>query len=387
MQFLLTDDQLKLQETVHAFAQAKVAPVAEQLDKDAKFPTALFQELAGEMGVTAIPFDAKWGGMGLGTFETVLALEQVARADQSLAVSTMVSIATGLTLQRFGSEEQKEKFLPDIVSGKKICSIAGTEPQAGSDTAAFKTRARLDGNAWKLNGEKAYITNPGTDISSFALVLTVTSPSDAPKKSFTLFLVPTGTPGYSVGKTYDKMGWRSSDTRPLYFDDCELSPDHIVGDVDKGRLLLHKGYQQARVFLATCSLGLAQGCLDHAVNYAKDRKAFGGTLGSLQLVQKMVADIAVKVETARLVTYKAAWLTDQGLASVKDLAVAKYYATEIATECANLAVQVHGGWGFMDDCPVSRYLRDNRICTIGDGSSQIQAMLIARDLGLDVSFT
>lgn len=386
MQFLLTEDQRKLQDTVHAFAQAKIAPVAEQLDKEAKFPTALFHELS-ELGITSIPFEEKWGGMGLGTFETALALEQVARADQSLAVGTMVSMATGLTLARFGSEEQKEKYLPDIVSGKKICSIAGTEPQAGSDTAGFTTRARLEGNTWKMSGEKAFITNPGTDISSFALVLAVTSPVEAPKKSFTLFLVPVGTKGFTVGKSYDKMGWRSSDTHPLHFDDCELSPDHIVGELDKGRLLLHKGYQQARVFLATCSLGLAQGCLDHAVTYAKERKAFGGTLGSLQMIQKMVADIAVKVETARLVVYKAAWLTDQGLASVKDFAVAKYYATEIATECANLAVQVHGGWGFMDDCPVSRYLRDNRICTIGDGSSQIQTMLIARDLGLDVSFT
>ncbi len=386
MDFLLSDDQKQLQDTMHQFAQAKIAPVAEQLDKDAKFPTALFQEMA-ELGITSIPFEEKWGGMGLGTFETALALEQVARADQSLAVGTMVSIATGLTLARFGTEEQKEKYLPDIVAGKKICSIAGTEPQAGSDTSAFKTRAKLDGNVWKLNGEKAFITNPGTDISSFALVLAVTSPSDVPKKSFTLFLVPVGAKGYTVGKAYSKMGWKSSDTHPLHFDDCELTPDHIVGEVDKGRLLLHKGYQQARVFLATCSLGLAQGCLDHAVNYAKERKAFGGTLGSLQLVQQMVADIAVKVETARLVTYKAAWLTDKGLASVKDLAVAKYYATEIATECANLAVQVHGGWGLMDDCPVSRALRDNRVCTIGDGSSQIQAMLIARDLGLDVSFT
>jgi len=386
MDFLLSDDQKQLQDTMHQFAQAKIAPVAEQLDKDAKFPTALFQEMA-ELGITSIPFEEKWGGMGPGTFATALALGQAARTDQSLAVGTMVSFATGLTLARFGTEEQKEKYLPDIVAGKKICSIAGTEPQAGSDTSAFKTRAKLDGNVWKLNGEKAFITNPGTDISSFALVLAVTSPSDVPKKSFTLFLVPVGAKGYTVGKAYSKMGWKSSDTHPLHFDDCELTPDHIVGEVDKGRLLLHKGYQQARVFLATCSLGLAQGCLDHAVNYAKERKAFGGTLGSLQLVQQMVADIAVKVETARLVTYKAAWLTDKGLASVKDLAVAKYYATEIATECANLAVQVHGGWGLMDDCPVSRALRDNRVCTIGDGSSQIQAMLIARDLGLDVSFT
>jgi short/branched chain acyl-CoA dehydrogenase len=385
MDFLLSDDQRNLQEAIGKFAQERIAPVAEKLDKDAKFPTALFHELAAT-GITSIPFDEEWGGMGLGTFETALALEQVARADQSLAVGTMVSIATGLTLQRFGNEAQKKKFLPDIVSGKKICSIAGTEPQAGSDTAGFTTRARKQGDKWILNGEKAYITNPGTDISSFALVLGATNPPEEKKKSFTLFLIPVGTKGYTVGKSYSKLGWKSSDTHPLYFEDCELGPENIVGEVDKGRILLHKGYQQARVFLATCSLGLAQASLDHAVNYAKERKAFGGTLGSLQLVQKMVADICVKVETARMVVYKAAWLADKGMASGKDLAIAKYYATEIGSECANLAVQVHGGWGFMDDCAPSRYLRDNRVCTIGDGASQIQTLLIARELGLDVRF-
>jgi alkylation response protein AidB-like acyl-CoA dehydrogenase len=383
--FLLTDDQKKLQATVEEFARERIAPVAETLDRDGVFPTALFQELAG-IGVTAIPFAEEWGGMGLGTFDMVLALEQIARADQSLAVSTMVSVATGLTLARFGSEAQKQTYLPDIVAGRKICSIAGTEPDAGSDTAGFTTRGRLENGVWRINGEKAYITNPGTEISSFALVLAVTSPPDAPRKTFTLFLVPNGTPGYTPGEKYRKMGWRSSDTRPLYFDDCAIRPENVVGEVDKGRLLLHKGYQQARVFLATCSLGLAQASLDLAVAYAKERKAFGGSLGKLQLIQKMVADMSVKVDTARMVTYRAAWLTDQGLATVKDLATAKYYATEIGTECANMAVQIHGGWGFMDDCPASRYLRDNRVCTIGDGSSQIQSLLIARELGLDVSF-
>jgi alkylation response protein AidB-like acyl-CoA dehydrogenase len=385
MNFLLTDDQKKLQSTIEEFARERVAPVAEKLDREGVFPTALFHELA-EIGVTAIPFAEEWGGMGLGSFDMVLALEQIARADQSLAVSTMVSVATGLTLARFGSEAQKERFLPDIVAGKKICAIAGTEPNAGSDTAGFTTRARLENGVWRVNGEKAYITNAGTDISSFALVLVVTSPPEAAKKSFTLFLVPNGTAGYAPGEKYRKMGWRSSDTRPLYFDDCALMPETVVGEVDKGRLLLHKGYQQARVFLATCSLGLAQASLDLAVGYARERKAFGGTLGKLQLVQKMIADMAVKVETARMVVYKAAWLSDQGLASGKDLAIAKYYATEIGSECANLAIQVHGGWGFMDDCPASRYLRDNRVCTIGDGASQIQTLLIARELGLDVSF-
>jgi short/branched chain acyl-CoA dehydrogenase len=385
MNFLLTDDQKNLQATVEAFAQEKIAPVAEKLDRDGVFPTSLFRELA-EIGVTSIPFAENEGGMGLGTFEMVLALEQIARCDQSLAVSTMVSVATGLTLSRFGSQAQKDRFLPDIVSGKKICAIAGTEPNAGSDTAGFTTRGRLNDGKWVINGEKAYITNAGTDISSFALVLVVTSPADAPKKSFSLFLIPNGTPGYKPGEKYRKLGWKSSDTRPLYFDGCTLTRDNVVGEVDKGRLLLHKGYQQARVFLSTCSLGLAQGSLDLAVSYARERKAFGGAIGKLQLVQKMIADMAVKVETARMVVYKAAWLADQGLATGKDLAIAKYYATEIGSECANLAIQVHGGWGFMDDCPASRYLRDNRVCTIGDGSSQIQTLLIARELGLDVSF-
>jgi len=385
MNFLLTDDQKKLQASVEEFARERVAPVAERLDREAVFPTALFHELAG-LGITAIPFGEEWGGLGLGTFEMALALEQIARADQSLAVSTMVSVATGLTLARFGTDAQKQQFLPDIVAGKKICAIAGTEPNAGSDTAGFTTRGRPENGVWRVNGEKAYITNAGTDISSFALVLVVTSPPDAPKKSHTLFLIPNGTPGYKPGEKYRKMGWRSSDTRPLYFDDCGLGDENVVGEPHKGRLLLHKGYQQARVFLATCSLGLAQASLDLAVGYAKERRAFGASIGKLQLVQKMCADMAVKVETARMVVYKAAWLSDQGLASGKDLAIAKYYATEIGSECANLAVQVHGGWGFMDDCPASRYVRDNRVCTIGDGSSQIQTLLIARELGLDVSF-
>ena len=386
MDFGLSSAQQELKARVADFAQREVAPRAEQLDREQTFPTDLFRRV-GEMGILSIPFSEEWGGLGLGVFDAVLALEELARADQSLAVGTMVSMATGLTLARFGSRELQEKYLPDIVAGRRICSIAGTEPQAGSDTAGFKTNARRDGDDWILNGQKAYITNPGTDISSFSLVLAITSPKDTNKKSFSLFLVPTGTPGYSVGEKYAKMGWRSSDTRPLYFDDCRLSGAQVVGEVDKGRIILHRGYQQARLFLATCSLGLAQASLDHAVSYAKERKAFGASLGRLQLIQEMVATISVKVAAARMLVYKAAWSFGAGgEPDLQDLSTAKYYATEIASECANLAVQVHGGWGFMDDCPPSRYLRDNRVCTIGDGSSQIQLLLIARANGLDVSF-
>jgi len=386
MNFLLTEDQQRLQAMVAEFAQKEVAPLAEKLDREAKFPTELFQRV-GKLGITAIPFEPEYGGMGLGTFEMVLALEELARADQSLAVSTMVSVATGLTLMRFGSKHLKDTYLPAVVSGEKICAIAGTEPNAGSDTAGFKTRGRNDGQKWKINGEKAFITNGGTDITSFATVLVVTGEKPGGRKSFTLFLVPTGTPGFKVGAPYRKMGWHSSDTRPLYFDDCTLGAEMIVGEVDRGRHVLHRGYQQARLFLAACSLGLAQASLDHSLTYAKERKAFGGPIGNLQLVQKMIADIALKVDTARLLVYRAAWMADNGRASLKELAMAKLYATEIGSECANLAIQVHGGWGFMDDCPVSRYLRDNRICTIGDGSSQIQSLIIARELGLEPAFS
>ncbi|WP_373089879.1 acyl-CoA dehydrogenase family protein [Sneathiella sp.] len=386
MDFDLSQQQLDFQANIREFAQSEIAPRAEQLDRDAVFPTDLFQKL-GELGVMSIPFDEEYGGMGLGVLDAVLAIEEIARADQSLAVSVMVSVATGLTVQRFGTEEQKKKWLPDIVSGQRICSIAGTEPDAGSDTAGFKTRARLlDDGSWSLTGEKAYITNPGTDISSFTLILAVSSPKDAEAKKYTLFLTPNDAPGYTRGEKYRKMGWRSSDTRPLYLDECELPAGAVVGEIDGGRWVLHKGYQAARLFLSTCSLGLAQASLDHAITYAKERQAFGNSLGKLQLIQEMVANMAVKVDCARLLTYRAAWQVDAGKADMKALSMAKLYATEIGSEVANMAIQVHGGWGFMDDCPVSRYLRDNRVCTIGDGSSQIQTLLIARECGLDVSF-
>jgi alkylation response protein AidB-like acyl-CoA dehydrogenase len=387
MHFELSDEQKQLQSTIHDFAQAEIAPVAEDLDRKGVFPVELFQKL-GEMGVQSIPFPEDLGGMGLGVFEAVLAIEALARADQSIAVSAMVSMASGLTVARFGTEEQKRRWLPEIVSGQKICSIAGTEPDAGSDTGGFRTRATQLGNGqWSLSGEKAYITNAGTPISLFTLILAISSPPEAERKKFTLFLTPNDAPGYTRGKGYDKMGWRSSDTRQLYLDDCQLGEEAIVGELHGGRHLLHKGYQAARIWLAACSLGLAQASLDHALAYAKERRAFGGTLGQKQMIQQMIAEMALKVETARLVTYRAAWQIDQGIDDIGALSMAKLHATEVGSEVANMALQVHGGWGFMNDCPPSRYLRDNRICTIGDGSSQIQTLLIARALGLDVDFT
>lgn len=383
--FDLSEDQKKLQTSVAEFAANEVAPIAEKLDREGRFPSELFLKV-GKLGITAIPFGEDVGGLGLGVLDMVIALEQLARADQSLAVTTMVSVASGLTLARFGSRELIDQYLPDVVAGRRICGIAGTEPDAGSDTAGFKTRAVPTGNRFALTGEKAYITNGGTEITSFLMFLAVSSPPGDAKKSFTLFVVPTGHAGCTAGEPYRKMGWRSSDTRPYYLRDCNVGPEQIVGKLHGGRYVLHRGYQQARVFLAACSLGLAQACLDHSLKYAQERRAFGGPIGRLQLVQDMIAQMTVQIEAARLLTYRAAWNVDQGKQSLKELAIAKLYACEIGTKCADIAIQVHGGWGFMDDCPVSRYYRDNRICTLGDGSTQIQTLLIARESGLEAAF-
>ena len=385
MNFELTPDQLEIQARVGEFADREIAPIAERLDREAAFPYDLYRQL-GELGIPALPFAEEFGGLGLGTFDMALAIEQIAKRDQTLAVTMMVSVSAGLIIQRFGTAEQKARYLPDIVAGKALGALAGTEADAGSDTAGFKTRGVRGADDWIINGSKAYITNAGTEISSVALTLAVTTPADAAKKEFSLFAVPRGTAGYAQGEPYRKMGWRSGDTRPLYFDNCTVPHAAMIGGEGQGRLLLHRGYQQARVFLSACSLGLADGALDISVKYANERRAFGKTIGGHQLVQEMCAQMAVKVEAARMLTYRAAWLADKGAASVKDLAYAKYFACETGTEVANMAVQIHGGWGFMDDCPASRYLRDNRICTIGDGSSQIQLQLIARGLGLDVQF-
>ena len=386
MNFDLTDDQIQLQSTVWDFANGEVAPRAAQMDLEGAFPVELYQA-AGHIGIHSIPFGPEFGGMGLGSFEMVLALEQLARADQAFALSVMTGVGSGVILSRYGSEAQRDRYLPDLVAGRTVASLGGTEPDAGSDTASFKTRARPVEGGWNITGEKAYISSAGTPISTFVMAMAITSEPDAPRKRFSVFVIPRDAPGYTVGPAYRKLGWRASDTRPLYFQDCFVTPDQLLGKLHEGRHVLHKGYQQARCFLAACSLGLAQACLDSAVAWAKERQAYGKSLGRLQLIQEMVAQIAVMVDTARLLTYRAAWNVDQGRFNLKELAMAKLYACEAGTKCADLALQVHGGWGFMEDCPVARYYRDNRATTIGDGSSQIQTLLIARECGLDVSFS
>ena len=386
MNFDLTPDQQQLQARVRDFAQAEVAPIAEKLDRDGVFPAALYRQL-GDLGVMSIPFDEKFGGMGLGVFEAVLALEEIARADQSLAVSAMVSMATGLTLARFGGQPLIDKWLPEIVTGQKMCAIAGTEPNAGSDTAGFRTRARMIGNdRWPISGEKAYITNAGTEVTIFTLLLTVTArPMRRRSSSPCSWSRTTRRATNAARSTASSDGAHPIRARSISTIARSMptmsSARRTKAAGSCTRATRRRGSSSRRV------AGFAQASLDHAIKYAQERQAFGGSLGRLQLIQEMIADMALQVDTARLVTYRAAWGIDQGRDNLKELSMAKYLATEAGTKCADIAIQVHGGWGYMDDCPVSRYYRDNRVCTIGDGSSQIQKLLIARECGLDVTFT
>lgn len=385
MDFHLTEEQGQIREAVRRFAEREVAPRAEELDQRGEFPYDLYQRVA-QLGITALPFPKEAGSVGAGFLTFCVALEELARGDMSLAVSAMASVGTGLVLHRFGSDAQKERYLPRIISGEGLGAIAGTEPNAGSDTEGFQTTAREERAAWVLNGSKAFITNSGTKITDVILPVAVSGRDAKGRKEFSMFAVPTGAPGLVVGPPYRKMGLRASDTHPLFFEDCRLPLDGLLGQRGQGRWIVHKGYAQARVTAATCAVGLGQACLDASLRYAAERTAFGRPIGRFQMIQDMVADMSVELEAARLLTYRAAWLIDREEPALHAAAAAKYYATEAAKRIADQAVQIHGGLGYMDECPVSRYYRDIRVATIADGTSQIQKLIIARELGLGSGF-
>ncbi len=385
MRFRLDPEQLEIRDLVRRFAEREVAPRAQELDAQSAFPCDLVHR-AGELGITGLPFPPEAGGAGAGMLTFCVAVEELARADMSLAGTIMVSVATGLVLSAFGTPGQKARYLPRLVSGEAVGATAGTEPAAGSDTEGFTTSARREGGGWVLNGAKAFITNAGTPITDVILVVAVSGTKPGGRKEFSLLAVPAGAAGLVVGGAYAKMGWRSSDTRPVYLDDCRVAADALVGQPGQGRFILHKGYARGRVCLAAMSVGLAQACLDASVAYANERVAFGRPIGRLQMLQDMLAEMSVQLDSARLLTYRAAWLIDEGEESLQATATAKYFATEAGKRIADLAVQVHGGLGYMDECAVSRYYRDVRVASIADGSSQIQKLLIGRALGLGESF-
>ncbi len=380
MDFELSEEQRAFQLLVREFAEEVVAPAAAGYDEREEFPLEIVKRM-GELGLFGIPFPEEYGGQGGDLLTFCLCLEELARWDSSVAIT--LEAAVGLAANpifRFGTEEQKRRWLVPMARGEAIGAFALTEPGGGSDARAVRTTARLDGDAWVLDGSKAFITNSGTAITS--VVLVAARDAGASGADVSTLLVPAGTPGMTVGAGYRKVGWRASDTHEIAFDGCRVPADHVLGERGRGYAQFLQTLADGRVAIAALSVGLARGCLEESVEYAKEREAFGRPIGAFEALQFKLADMKVAVETARLAYQRAAWLRDAGRPFATEASVAKLYASEIATTCAREAVQVHGAYGYTEDFPVARFYRDAKVLEIGEGTSEIQRVLIARSLGL-----
>ncbi len=392
MDFELTPEQNALRRTIRDFARAEVAPHAAEWDARSEFPTAVIRQL-GELGVMGLPFPENEGGVGAGALELALAIEELARVDSSVAITVSANVGlAGAVLHQFASAEQKEHWLVPLARGETLGALAATEPDAGSDAAGISTTARLVDDTWRVNGTKAFITNAGTEMTTFVVATVVTGeaparssdsgPGAARRREISMLLVPNGTPGYQVGPPYHKLGWHASDTRELHFDDCQVPENSLVGPRGAGLRQFLAVLDGGRIGVAALAVGLAQGALDMALDYAKQRYAFGEPIGRKQAIQFQLAELATEVEAARLLTYRAAALRDSGRPYSQMAAMAKLFASELAVRAANVSLQVHGGFGYMEEAPIARFYRDAKILTIGEGTSEIQKIVIARGLGL-----
>jgi len=378
--FELTDEQRAFQELVREFANEVVAPAAAGYDEREEFPLEIVKRM-GELGLFGIPFPQEYGGQGGDLLTFCLCLEELARWDSSVAIT--LEAAVGLAANpifRFGTEEQKRRWLVPMALGEAIGAFALTEPGGGSDAHAVRSTARLDGDGWLLDGSKAFITNSGTAITS--VVLVAARDAGAAGGELSTVLVPAGTPGMTVGAGYRKVGWRASDTHELAFDGCRVPADHLLGERGRGYAQFLETLADGRVAIAALSVGLARGCLEESVKYATEREAFGRPIGAFEALQFKLADMKVAVETSRLAYQRAAWLRDTGRPFATEASIAKLYASEIATTSAREAVQVHGAYGYTEEFPVARFYRDAKVLEIGEGTSEIQRVLIARSLGL-----
>ena len=376
MDFLLSDDHGAIQELVRDFARNEIAPVAEELDREKRFPYEIVGKL-GELGLMGIPFPEEHGGGGGDTLAYALAVEELARVDSSVAITLCAHTSLGTQpIALFGTDEQRERWLPDLCSGRKLGAFGLTEPEAGSDAGNVRTRATLADGSWTVNGAKQFITNAGTDISG---VVTITARTG--EDEISNIVIENGTPGYEQGEPYRKMGWNASDTRPLTFTDCVVPEEQLLGPRGNGfKQFLHI-LDIGRIGVAAMGVGLAQGALDEALSYAKERKAFGRSISSFQAIQGKLADMATEIEATRLLTYKAALLKDRGANFTLTAAQAKLKSGRLAVRCSEEAVQIHGGYGYIEEYPVCRFYRDAKILTIGEGTDEIQQMVIARALG------
>lgn len=382
--FALTDEQQQLREVVGDFARQRVAPRAEAFNAAGDVPLDLVAEM-GEMGLFGLPFPEDVGGSGGGLVDFCLALEEIGRVDQSLGITLGAAVGLGAKpVYWFGSDEQRDRWLPPLARGEQLAGFGLTEPGGGSDAGALAATAEWDGDGWVINGAKQFITNAGTDISAFVTIAAVTGPAHTPSgdREITNFVVPTGTPGYSIGAGYRKVGWHASDTRDLFFDDCRVPAGNQLGERGRGYANFLSILQEGRVAIAALATGLLQGCVDECVRYAGQREAFGKPIGAHQAVAFKVADMDTAASVARNQYLYAAWLAEQGAPFTKAAATAKLYATEQAVAAAREACQVFGGYGFTTEFPVGRFYQDAKILEIGEGTSEVQRMLIARELGL-----
>jgi short-chain 2-methylacyl-CoA dehydrogenase len=382
MDFDLTDEQRQFQLAVREFADEVIRPRAEEMDRLEEFPLDIVKQM-GEMGLFGLPFPEEYGGQGSDFLTFCLAVEEIARVDSSMAITLEAAVGLGANpVFNFGTEEQKQQWLVPLCRGEALGGFGLTEPGGGSDAGSTETTADLVDGEWVINGSKAFITNSGTDITRMVTITAVTGVEPPDRKEISSIIVPAGTPGFEVSKSYRKVGWRASDTHELSFNDCRVPESNLLGDRGKGYAQFLQILDDGRIAVAAMATGLAQGCLDESLKYAGERHAFGRPIGAFQGMQFKIADMRVAVETARLATYRAAWLRDQGRPYKGPAAVAKLYASEIAVTSAREAVQVHGAYGFMEEFPVARYYRDSKALEIGEGTSEIMRWIIARDLGL-----
>ena len=381
MDFSLNEEQLAIRETCREFAEQEIKPLAEEMDRTAAFPYELIRKM-GELGLLGLPFPEEYGGAGADFLSYCIAIEEISRGDVSVGITMEAHTSLGASpFFFFGSAGQKERYLPPLARGEQLWSFGLTEPEAGSDSGGTRTRAVLRDGSWHINGSKSFITNAGTDISGGVTITAVTGKRPDGHNEITNIIVPKGTPGYIIGNSYKKMGWKASDTRPLTFEDCIVPEGDILGERGDGFKQFMEILDGGRIAIAALSVGLAQACLDEALSYAKERKQFGQPISKFQAIQFKLADMDTEIELARLMYYKAAWLHMQGRPYRREASMAKLFASETAKRAADQAVQIHGGYGFMDEFPVSRYWRSVKVNEIGEGTSEVQRMVIAKLLG------
>jgi len=382
MDFSLTEEQQALRQTVREFAREVVAPVIGEHYARGAFPYDIVRQM-GQLGLFGLPFPERYGGMGGDYFTLCLAIEELARVDSSVAITLEAAVSLGaMPIYRFGTEKQRDQWLPRLAAGEALAAFGLTESGSGSDAGGTTTRAVLDGDEWVINGAKAFITNSGTDITALVTVLAVTGVRADGAKEFSTIIVPSGTPGMTVGPAYSKVGWCASDTHELIFDDCRVPAENLLGERGRGLAQFLRILDEGRIAIAALAVGLAQGCVDESIRYARQRRAFGRSIGEFQAIRFMIADMELRAHTARLAYYDAARRMLAGVDFTRQAAIAKLYASQSAVDNARAATQIHGGYGFMNEYPVARFWRDAKVLEIGEGTSEIQRMIIARELGV-----